>query len=310
VGRFLAPADRRLSSSADLLMAPAFFDLSARVKIRVTGADSFRFLNGQITNDLRKATVTSTIQASILNAKGKLSGHAFISTDADGAFLLDADGELREELPARIERYIIADDVQVEDVTEQCSILHFIGDSRPAIAAPARILASERFGPAGWDVWCDRAPDAELRRQFSERFTFCDEVCAEIFRIERGIPRWNRELTNEIIPVEANLQATSIDYEKGCYIGQEVISRMKMSGQTNKRLCGLVSLSDAPLQGDLRITSESDPGKDAGWTTSATRSDRLGREIALGYVKRGFNETGTLLLAAGIPVRVESLPFI
>jgi folate-binding protein YgfZ len=310
VGRFLATADRRLSSSADLLMAPAFFDLSACMKLRVTGADSFRFLNGQITNDLRKATATSTIQASILNAKGKLSGHAFISTGTDGAFVLDADGELRDELSVRLERYIIADDVQVEDVTDRFSILHFIGDSQPAFAAPARIVASERFGPAGWDVWCDRLPDAELREQFSERFTFCDEACAEIFRIERGIPRWGCELTSEIIPVEANLEATSIDYEKGCYIGQEVISRMKMSGQTNKRLCGLVSLSGAPLQADVRLTSESDPGKDAGWTTSATRSDRLGKEIALGYVKRGFNETGTQLLAAGIPVRVESLPFI
>jgi folate-binding protein YgfZ len=310
MGRFLAPADRRLSSSADLLMAPAFFDLSARLKLRVTGADSFRFLNGQITNDLRKATASSTIQASVLNAKGKLSGHAFISKDGDGAFLLDADGELRDELPARLERYIIADDVQVEDVTDRFSLLHFIGDSQPAVATPARMVASNRFRLGGWDIWCDRVPDAELREQFSERFTFCDEACAESLRIQRGIPRWGRELTNEIIPVEANLEATAIDYEKGCYIGQEVISRMKMSGQTNKRLCGLVSLSDAPLEADQRLTSESDPGKDAGWITSATRSDRLVKEIALGYVKRGFNKTGTHLLAAGIPVRVESLPFI
>lgn len=310
MGRFLAPADRRLSSSADLLMAPAFFDLSARVKLRVTGADSIRFLNGQITNDLRKATASSTIQASLLNVKGKLSGHVYISTDADGAFLLDAEGELREELPARLERYIIADDVQLEDVTDRFSILHFIGDSQPAVATPVRIVASDRFGLAGWDLWWDSVPDADLRRQFSGRFTFCDQACAEIFRIERGMPRWGRELTNEIIPVEANLEATSVDYEKGCYIGQEVISRMKMSGQTNKRLCGLVSLSGAPLQADLRLTSESDPGRDAGWITSAARSDRLGKEIALGYVKRGFNETGTLLLAGGIPVRVESLPFI
>ena len=289
--------------------SPRVFDLSVRAKFRVTGADSVRFLNGQITNDLRKATTTSTIQASVLNAKGKLSGHLFFSAAGDGAFLLDADGELRDELPARLERYIIADDVQVEDVTDRFSILHFLGDSQPVVATPARIVASKRFGLAGWDLWCDRTPEAELRRPFSDRFTFCDETCAEIFRIERGIPRWGRELTNEIIPVEANLEPTSIDYEKGCYIGQEVISRMKMSGQTNKRLCGLVSLSDAPLQADARLTSESDPGKDAGWITSATRSDRLGKEIALGYVKRGFNETGTRLLAAGIPVRVEALPF-
>jgi folate-binding protein YgfZ len=289
-------------------MTPAFFDCSRRVKLRITGADASRFLNGQITNDLRKATATSAIQASILNAKGKLSAHVFVSMGSDGTFLLDAASELREELPARLERYIIADDVKVEDVTDQFSILHFLSE-RPAGATSSRTVASERFGSAGWDFWSARMPEPELRAPFAERFVFCDDVCAETFRIERGIPRWGRELTNEIIPVEANLEASSIDYEKGCYIGQEVISRMKMSGQTNKRLCGLVSISGAPLAAEMRLTSESEPRKDAGWITSVTNSDRLG-EIALGYVKRGFNETGARLLAGEVPVQVTPLPFV
>jgi folate-binding protein YgfZ len=289
-------------------MTPVFFDCSRRVKLRITGADASRFLNGQITNDLRKATATAAIQASILNAKGKLSAHVFVSMDNDGAFLLDADRELREELPARLERYIIADDVQVEDVTDQFSILHFLGEM-PAVATLSRTVASKRFGSGGWDFWRVRVPESELREPFAERFVFCDDVCAETFRIERGIPRWGRELTNEIIPVEANLEASSIDYEKGCYIGQEVISRIKMSGQTNKRLCGLVSIPGAPLAAETRLTSEAQPGKDAGWITSATNSDRFG-EIALGFVKRGFNETGTRLLAGDVPVQVAPLPFI
>ena len=317
MGRFLAPPDRRLNSSDASVVTPvsdpnqaAFFDFSSQVKLRISGADSFRFLNGQITNDLRKATASSTIQASILSAKGKLSAHVFISMESDGVFRLDADGELREELPARLERYIIADDVQIEDQTDRFAILHFVGEPPPAVAAPSRTVASERFGLPGWDLWRNRAPGEELRQSSSERLIFCDAVRAEILRIERGIPRWGRELTNEIIPVEANLEATSIDYEKGCYIGQEVISRMKMSGQTNKRLCGLVSLSNAPLEAGTRLISGSDSGKDAGWITSATRSPRLGSEIALGYVKRGFNETGTRLTAGGNPVQVTLLPFV
>jgi len=292
------------------LKGPAFFDCSARVKLRITGADCFRFLNGQITNDLRKAAATSAIQASILNAKGKLSAHVFISADSAGAFLLDADPELHEEFPARLERYIIADDVQLEDVTGQFSIFHLTGDSAPVVAAPARMVASNRFGGAGWDLWFERRLEADVHGQLSGQFNFCDDACAEVFRIEQGIPRWGRELTNDIIPVEANLETAAIDYEKGCYIGQEVISRMKMSGQTNKRLCGLVSLSGAPLAADMRLTNGTEPGKDAGWTTSATSSVRLGREIALGYVKRGFNETGTHLLAAEVPVEVTPLPFV
>jgi folate-binding protein YgfZ len=296
---------------------PVFFDRSARVKLRITGSDSFRFLNGQVTNDLRKATATSAIQASVLSAKGKLSAHVFISLDA-GAFVLDADPELREDLPARLDRYIIADNVQIEDVTERFSIFHLTGGLPPPPANATRTVVSNRFGQPGQDLWLDCAEHDKIQRQLSQSFAFCDTACAEVFRIEQGIPRWGRELTNEIIPVEANLETASIDYTKGCYIGQEVISRMKMSGQKNKRLCGLISLSGAALHPELRLTAETDTSKDAGWITSATRSTHLEKEIALGYVKRGFNSNGTHLLAshadesdrsASISVEVVSLPF-
>lgn len=288
---------------------PAFFDLSGRTKLRLTGADVFRFLNGQVTNDIRKATRSAAIQASILNPKGKLSAHVFLSRDEESVFLLDADPDLREELSARLDRYIIADDVRIEDETEQFSLLHFLGESAPRDSGGARAVASDRFGTPGWDYWCGPASSAELRRAFDDQFDFCDEECTEVFRIERGLPRWGRELTNEIIPVEANLEASSIDYGKGCYIGQEVISRMKMSGQTNKRLCGLVSLNRSPLEAGTPLASATDASREAGWITSATKSDRLGKQIGLGYVKRGFNTPGTQLLAGTVPVEVTALPF-
>lgn len=291
----------------------AFFDLSSRVKLRVTGADASRFLNGQITNDLRKATATSVMQASLLNAKGKLSAHVFVSVD-DGAFLLDADPELREELPARLERYIIADDVQIEDVTERVTIFHVTGETSPTVSISAKTLAANRFGCPGWDIWLDRAEHEPIRQELAGSFAFCDDIHAEIFRIEQGIPRWGRELTSEIIPVEANLEASSIDYFKGCYIGQEVISRMKMSGQTNKRLCGLISATGGPLEAGMRLVA--DTGKDAGWITSAARCSRLEKEVALGYVKRGFNSAPLQAVrpqtadgTAGIPIEIVSIPF-
>src|SRR5215470_20085236 len=87
-----------------------FFDLSTRAKFRVTGADCFRFLNGQITNDLRKASETVAIEACVLNAKGKLNAHIFLSALGE-AFLIDAEPNIRDALRARLERYVIADDV-------------------------------------------------------------------------------------------------------------------------------------------------------------------------------------------------------
>jgi folate-binding protein YgfZ len=296
----------------------AFFDLSPRVKLRITGADALRFLNGQISNDLRKATTDFAIQASVLSAKGKSNANVFISAEAD-SFVLDADPEVREELPARIERYIIADDVQIEDVTDRFAIFHITGEFTPVPFRPSRTVQADRFGCSGWDIWSERAELERVRQELVATLVFCDEECAEVFRIERGIPRWGRELTDQIIPTEANLEATSIDYSKGCYIGQEVISRIKMSGQTNKRLCGLVSVSGTPLGSGMRLVPGEDEGKEVGWITSAARSPRLGKEIALGYVKRGFNAVGSRFQALPpensgddihVPVELVAIPFV
>jgi folate-binding protein YgfZ len=281
----------------------AFFDLSARVKLRVSGSDRLRFLNGQLTNDVRKVTETNAVEACVLNAKGKMEAHLFAHMKAD-SFTLDADPALQSTLQARLERYIIADDVQIEDVTSQLSIFHVIGGSLPNFSIPARIVSADRFGRPGHDIWCEAAQHDRLAAELSKEFEFCDETCAEVFRIEQGISRWGRELTGDIIPVEANLEQRCIDYEKGCYIGQETISRMKMSGQRNKQLCGLVSLESIPLISNMRLTGPE--GKEIGWVTSATRSGQ--REIALAFVKRGFNSVGSRLeatLAENPPVPAE-----
>jgi tRNA-modifying protein YgfZ len=296
-------------------MTAPFFNLSGRAKFRITGSDRLRFLNGQVTNDVRKATESAGIEACVLSAKGRMNGHVFLSAARD-CFLADADPELREVLLARLERYVIADDVQIEDVTDQLSIFHVLSPTGPAAGDGWRVVSARRFTELGWDVWIDAALLDVVARQLSSAFRFFDAASAEVFRVEEGIPRWGRELTEEIIPIEANLEARAIDYEKGCYIGQEVISRIKMSGQTNKRLCGLVSLRDAPLSTGMKLAATGEKSKEAGWTTSATRSRRLGKEIALGYVKRGFNSTGTRLDAIkpddpSITARVEivDLPF-
>ena len=296
-----------------------FVDLSERAKFRITGTDRLRFLNGQITNDLRKASETSAIEACILNAKGKTDAHIFVSASEE-SFWVDAAADLRETLKVRLERYVIADDVQIEDVTDQFLLFHLLSKQPPALEF-GRIVSVHRFAEPGWDIWVEVAQHGASLEELSLRWTLRDSDAAEIMRIEQGIPRWGREVTAEIIPIEANLEQRTIDYQKGCYIGQEVISRIKMSGQTNKRLCGLISVDDIPLQQGMKLVAPSVPGKEVGWITSATRSERLGKEIALGYVKRGFNSVNTRLDAfatedsepkppvRAIRVEVVPLPF-
>ena len=275
--------------------AGAFFDLSTRVKIRVGGNDRLRFLNGQITNDVRKVAPGTAIAACVLNAKGRLDAHLFLSIDS-GSFVIDAEPELRETLQTRLERYVIADDVEIEDVSDRLSIFHVLAETLPDLPDNCRAVSANRFRKAGWDIWFDAERRNELFARLSAKIVFCDADRAEVFRIEQGIPRWGRELTSEIIPVEAGLEESCIDYEKGCYIGQEIISRMKMSGQRNKKLCGLVATGDSVVAPGMRLTTSTD-GKKVGWITSATQSERLGKQIALGYVKRGANATGTELNA-------------
>jgi folate-binding protein YgfZ len=296
-----------------------FLDLSRRAKFRITGTDRLRFLNGQITNDLRKASETSAIEACILNAKGKIDAHVFVSAPGE-CFLVDAEPDLRETLKVRLERYVIADDVQIEDVTDQFSLFHVLSKQAPA-PEYAGTVSVRRFAESGWDIWLEAVQHNAVLHRLSSEFTLYDSNAAEVTRIEEGIPRWGRELTQEIIPIEANLEQRAIDYQKGCYIGQEVISRMKMSGQTNKRLCGLISVDDIPLQPGMKLVPPSAPAKDIGWITSAARSERIGKEIALGYVKRGFNSAGTRLATfvtedseptpvGAIAVELVPLPFL
>lgn len=269
------------------------FDLSSRAKFRVTGSDRLRFLNGQITNDARKANETDALEACVLSAKGRINAHLFLSSKSD-AFLLDADPGLREILPARLERYLIADDVEITDVTDQFALFHLFGSNVPPVPSEWRTLRARRFATAGQDIWVDSPNRERARQELSAQFPLHTEGEAEILRMESGIPRWGRELTEEIIPIEANLEKRCVDYEKGCYIGQEVISRIKMSGQTNKRLCGLLARDGGPITVGAQLRAPAG-GREAGWITSATQSARLNRQIALGFVKRGFNSPGSVL---------------
>jgi tRNA-modifying protein YgfZ len=270
--------------------ASRFFDLSARTKLRVTGADRVRFLNGQTTNDLRKAGPDATQESCVLNFKGHLDAHIFLFVTANEVWI-DADAELRERLPVRLGRYIIADEVIVEDASEGFALFHVLTESKPAGVEAKFCVRSRRLGCDGWDLWVELGAVKQATEALMAAYQTGDENEWERLRIENGIPRWGRELTPDIIPPEANLAERAIDYEKGCYIGQEIISRMKMSGQVRQRLCGLVSEKQLYPGMELRVAA-----KVVGRVTSAVFSSRMNSNIGLAMIKRGYNEVGTSLV--------------
>ena len=129
-------------------------DLSDRAKFKVTGQDRVRFLNGQLTNDIGELHSGSAIYACALTAKGKLCADLFVAA-TDESHYIDADAVLRESLAARLEKYIIADDVMIEDVTEEFGLFHLIDSKPPAPSEGIKIFQNEstRFGLPGIDLW-------------------------------------------------------------------------------------------------------------------------------------------------------------
>ena len=287
-------------------------DLSDRVEIILTGADRVRYLNGQVTSNVTKLAAGQTQPACVTTAKGHLCAEILITAAAD-ALHLDADPALRASLPARLERYIIADDVALADVTDTRALLHFLGLPPPEIPG-ASCVPSRRFGRDGWDVRLPAAAFAEEKAALFSARPALDPALLETLRIEAGLPRWGAELGEDTLPPEAGLDRTHIDYHKGCYIGQEVISRLKSVGHVNRQLTGFVSEDGTPPVAGAAIFSP-DSDRPAGTITSVAFSFALEKPIALGYLRRG-SPTGGLLARPADPTSAEvrvaacPLPFV
>ena len=294
----------------DFLIRGGVADFSDRVKLRLTGVDRVRYLNGQVTANVQNLRAGQTLPACVTTAKGRLCADIVISA-ADDALYIDGDATLRETLPARLERYIVADDVVLTDVTEERRLIHFLPPAGAALEPvwPARFVhrCARRVGRDGADFLLSVNDATELLAALLPTHVALDESLVETLRIEAGIPRWGRDIDEETLPPEAGLDRTHIDYRKGCYIGQEVITRLKSIGHVNRRLVGFTGTTGDPFAVGCNVVSASDPTTPVGTITSAAWSFALEKPIALGYLKRTAPATGLL---APAPVAVQELPFI
>jgi folate-binding protein YgfZ len=181
-------------------------------------------------------------------------------------------------LEARITRYLIADDVEVADLSDKWSLIHFTAD--PGVA-PAGVIAREsaRFGVAGTDWWIP----VGVTVKFPESFPLLQGDALEAFRIAHGVPAWDRELYDGLLPPEAGLDVSDISYHKGCYIGQEVISRIKHAGKLNKRLIHARVDASVSMESELLDAA----GKPAGEITSISPASSGGKRDIMAYLKRG-----------------------
>jgi len=261
----------------------SFFDFGFPSLLSFSGNDSVRFLNGQITQDVRQLIGAGiALPSCVTDAKGRLQFRVMVMEGVEGELWVEGVLDSAADLLARLTRYLIADDVEVVDRSGSYRLIHFMGD---VSASPAGVLVRQanRFGVNGNDWWvpCEQVldlPDGARR---------CDGPELDDLRIRNGIPSWGHELVDGMLPPEALLEATDISYHKGCYIGQEVISRIKAAGKVNRRLTRFTFDADAPLVIGPLVNAVGDKG---GEITSVASHATGELRCALGYLRRGTAE--------------------
>lgn len=320
-------------SGAPLSEAAALFEMRDRGLIEVTGDDRVRWLNGMVSNDvaaLGDAPENSGCYAALLTPQGRIVSDLHILLRGE-AFWLETAADHIEAVMERLEKYIIADDVELRDATSDFARLALEGAlSRATLeAATGQTLslapdANEQIEVAGAALVCAAfgfggGEAFQLFAKPGDAAGIADALVAagaaraereelEVLRIEAGQPALGSELAQDTLPDEARI-GHAISETKGCYTGQEVIARLRSHGGVKHMLVGLRSTSSEPLAAlGTRIFRPDE--KKSGELTSKTKSEAAGGEIGLGFVHRDDAEPGTLLICEGHELVVCELPFL
>jgi folate-binding protein YgfZ len=295
----------------------AAIDLSARGKIRTTGADRVRLLHAMTTNHVEQLTPGHGCYAFFLDAQGHVLADVNLLAQPD-ALLLDAEPETREKIYAHLDHYIIADDVTLEDITAATATVAIEGPQAaqrlgslgaPLPAEPLEtaawgdrtvVRASAAGGDGYWVLLPPAAKDAFLA-ELSLPLASADDV--RTVRLENSHPRYGEDITEASLPQETQLEH-ALHFSKGCYLGQEIVERIHSRGHLSRLLVHLhVEGAEAPAPG-TELTVE---GKEAGHITSAAYSPALNCVVALGSVRAAHAAQGNRLLVGDRQAEVTGL---
>ena len=311
-----------LAEHAALRTSVGVLDLSFRSRLVLTGSDRVRLLNGQVTNNVKDLPEGAGCYAALVTNKGKMQSDLNIYI-LPGEILLDFEPGLGAAVSDRFNKFIIADDVQVIDAAPHYGLLSVQGPrawaavervglnfTRPENEFESRSIKDEtlgeiycmnqpRTGTSGFDLFAPANSLAALAdkliaaaKQIGGRP--CGWRALETARIEAGIPRFGSEMDETNLAPEAGIESRAVSYTKGCYIGQEVIARIRTYGQVAKALRGLQFANEAgslPRKGDKLVSGD----KEVGYVCSAIHSPALNANVGFGYVRREHNQIGTQL---------------
>lgn len=288
-------------------------DLSERGRIRVSGSEATMFLNGLVTNDVKSLADNRWMPAVFPTVQGRLIGAVNIARLKDG-FLIHTERASHDAVLKTISRFTMAGDFKVADLTDESAMLSLQGKQAGEIVGKGlnaivtdlprngvsehegvTIIRATHTAEDGFDLVFDVTRAAEIRQALQDAgATLVDQETFEILRIEAGIARFGRDMDETNVVPETNLD-DAVSFTKGCYVGQEIIVRIKHRGHPAKKLVGLKA--DRPLE----------PGA---IVTSAAVSPKLGN-IGLGYVRYEHIEPGTsVVVDDDVQATVTELPFI
>jgi folate-binding protein YgfZ len=304
-------------------------DLSARRRLLVSGSEAAQFLNGLITNDMKTLAVNSWMPAAFANVQGRLLAAVRVIYREDG-FVIDTENATGETVARLLERFTFAGDFHLKDLAD-VTVLSIQGRSaaemlgavlgkdlsslsRTAVALvvwqneQATIIRSTHTAEDGFDLFLACTAGESLRDALlaAGAQTVSAEVC-EVLRIEAGLARYGVDMDESNVVTETNLEE-AVSFTKGCYVGQEIIVRIKHRGHVAKKLTGIVFENGATIDTGARILSGDE--KEIGRVTSSTFSPGLGRTIALGYVKYDYLEPGTRAKVGESFGAISELPLV
>lgn len=276
----------------------AWRDVSARGRIRMTGEDRARLLHAMTTQHIQELKPGEGCYGFFLNAQGRILADVRVLCFED-ALLLDTEPELRAAVYEHLDRYIIADDVALEDVTGQTTEIAVEGPgAAAALGMDIPLWAHIPFGtgtaqrtPAGFALIGAPAP-AGLPEATEEE--------ARTVRIEQGRARYGEEITDRQLVQETGL-LEAVHFNKGCYLGQEIVERVRSRGQVHRQLRRIEMETAVPPAPGAKLTQAD---AEAGEIASAAYSPASEKTVALAYVRTPFADPGTELRMDGVSARV------
>jgi folate-binding protein YgfZ len=281
----------------------AWMDVSARGRIVVRGRDRARLLHNITSNEVKKMTPGMSSYAFLLSPQGRIQADLNLLCLADH-FLIDTEPALREKVMQHIKRYIIADQVELEDITDSTAAIAVEGPgadqipewSRPGGWLPL-IAPFSLTGQPGYRIYCEPGQKPEIIAQLEAAGARpATEEDARVVRIENGKPRYGEDI-RETSLIQETQQLHGVSFVKGCYIGQEIVERVRAQGHVNKKLVRVELEAAEPVAPGTKLTAG---GAEAGEVTSSVYSPAAGKVIALAIVRTQFAEPGTALDSAKV----------